>query len=185
MSNGGHRGDFSINDLPSNEVASNPNDDAVEAAEANELFIPPVGSVVRWRVAAALLKLRMQLNERHPNRAKFNDGSIGDAAHQSRDSDHNPWVRDENVGVVTAFDVTHDPASGLNCHSLAETLRSSRDTRIKYVIWNSKIFASYPTGATAAWSWRAYGGSNPHDKHLHISVNSDKEQFDLETAWPI
>ncbi|HKV33547.1 MAG TPA: hypothetical protein VJP89_04485, partial [Pyrinomonadaceae bacterium] len=59
-----------------------------------------------WRVAKSLLRLREQINELAPNRSKASDGTIGDAAHASRKSDHNPWVKDGSIGVVTAMDIT-------------------------------------------------------------------------------
>ena len=67
-----------------------------------------------WRVAKSLLKLRDQINAHAPKRSKKSDGYIGDAAHASRSSDHNPWVKDGKMGVVTAADFTHDPAGGFD-----------------------------------------------------------------------
>ena len=93
-----------------------------------------------WRVAKSLEVLRDQVNSAHPGQRKDNDGTIGDAAHQTRTSDHNPWVKDGAVGVVTALDITHDPAHGVDTYAMAETLRRSRDRRIKYVISNRHIF---------------------------------------------
>lgn len=115
-----------------------------------------------WRVARALDTLLSQLNTMAPRRSKVSDGSIGDAAHASRDSDHNPWYIVGGVGVVTARDFTHDPAGGLDCHWLASRLVASRDNRIKYVIWNRQIWT--PS------AWRSYTGPNPHTSHLHLSV---------------
>ena len=42
-----------------------------------------------WRVARSLDVLLGQLNALAPERSKASDGSIGDAAHASRSSDHN------------------------------------------------------------------------------------------------
>lgn len=113
-----------------------------------------------WRVARCLDQLLAQLNQLAPNRDKSSDGSIGDAAHASRDSDHNPWY---GPGIVTARDFTHDPADGLDCQWLADTLVRSGDPRIKYIIWNRRIWQSN-TG------WKPYNGPNPHTKHLHLSA---------------
>jgi lysozyme family protein len=132
-----------------------------------------------WRVAKSLQVLRDQVNAAHPRRRKENDGTIGDAAHRARTSDHNPWVKDGAVGVVTALDITHDPAHGVDTYAMAETLRRNRDRRVKYVISNRRIFSSQ----LHAWEWHPYTGANPHDRHVHISVLPDKALYDDRTPW--
>lgn len=134
-----------------------------------------------WRVAASLLTLRDQVDAAAPGRSRRSDGTIGDASHRSRRSDHNPWVPPPHGGVVTALDLTHDPAAGASMHALAETLRTSRDPRIKYVIWNRRIFSS----TISPWTWRAFNGSNPHTSHLHLSVNSAAHHFDSTRPWTL
>lgn len=119
----------------------------------------------KWRLAEALVKLREQVNALAPRRSKASDGTIGDVAHAGRKSDHNPDAR----GIVCAIDITHDPAGGMDAGQLAETLRLRRDRRIKYVIFNKRIFSS----AVSAWEWRPYTGANAHKKHVHISVMTD------------
>lgn len=133
---------------------------------------------MKWRVAKSLLALRNQVNEKFPNRDKSWDGTIGDANHASRNSDHNPWVDD---GVVTAMDITHDPKHGVDSYEMAEELRQSRDPRIKYIISNRKIASS----TTQPWKWRKYTGSNPHDHHVHISVKSERRYYDDDAPWEI
>ena len=134
-----------------------------------------------WRVAKSLLKLRDQFNAQYPRRNKASDGTIGDAAHASRDSDHNPWVKDGSMGVVTALDITHDPANGVDIAGIAEHLRLQKDPRIKYVICNRRIFSS----TTSPWQWRTYTGSNPHTAHFHTSVHSSKSHYDSEASWSL
>ena len=136
-----------------------------------------------WRLAKSLDTLRSQLNEAYPDRRKSSDGTIGDEAHASRSSDHNPWVKDGRIGVVTAIDFTHDPERGVNSHKLAEALIASRDERIKYVISNKKICSSTRVGGAPAWKWRPYTGSNPHSKHMHLSVKADKASYDDTEKW--
>ena len=131
-----------------------------------------------WRVATSLNVLLEQLNAIAPHRSKISDGSIGDAAHATRDSDHNPWY---GPGIVTARDFTHDIPGGLDCHWLAAALVRAGDGRIKYIIWNRKIWS----GGT----WRNYTGVNPHTKHLHLSVVAsaaadDPRPWNLETTQP-
>jgi hypothetical protein len=73
-----------------------------------------------WRVARSLDQLLAEINASAPNRSRASDGSIGDAAHQTTDSDHNPHCQG---WVVTARDFTHDPAGGFDAHAFADWLR--------------------------------------------------------------
>lgn len=136
-----------------------------------------------WRVARSLDVLLGQVNEAAPRRSKVSDGAIGDAAHASRDSDHNPWISKAGKGVVTARDFTHDPAGGLDCDALAAALVRSRDPRIKYIIWNRRILSG--ARGPSPWVWRPYSGTNPHSKHLHLSVESTSDRFDDARGWAI
>ena len=129
-----------------------------------------------WRLAKSLETLRSNVNAKWPNRSKDSDGTIGDESHQSSNSDHNPWVQDGGQGVVTAMDITHDPANGLSSQKLAEALIASRDPRIKYVISNRKIASS----EASPWQWRDYDGKNPHNHHVHISAKSEKASYDFD-----
>jgi hypothetical protein len=132
-----------------------------------------------WRLAKSLETLRTQLNEAYPDRRKSSDGTIGDESHASKTSDHNPWVKDGAMGVVTAIDFTHDPERGVDSDKLAHALIDSKDTRIKYVISRGKICSS----ETSPWVWRKYTGSNPHNKHMHLSVKSNKKLYDDASSW--
>ena len=128
-----------------------------------------------WKLASSLVMLRDQINATWPKRSQLSDGTIGDVNHSSKKSDHNPTPS----GLVCAFDITNDPNNGCDAGKLAEALRLSRDPRIKYVIWNKRMFSSYKTNAVSAWSWRPYSGENPHTKHVHVSVVA------TEPAWKI
>lgn len=134
-----------------------------------------------WRLAKSLMTLRNQVNDQWPKRSKSSDGTIGDAAHASRSSDHNPWIKDAGYGVVSGMDLTHDPKSGFDSEAFAQMLIRNRDPRLKYVISNRKI-ASGSEGPQP-WVWRKYTGKNPHDHHCHISVKSTKVQYDSEAPW--
>ena len=141
---------------------------------------------VQWRMAKSLETLRAHINSMAPSRSKVSDGGIGDPAHASRKSDHNPWVDlQNNKGVVTARDFTHDPTGGCDAGVLAEQIRASRDPRVKYIIWNRRIANSSPIGSTAAWEWRPYGGANPHNHHVHISVQPERGKYDSEEPWNV
>lgn len=136
-----------------------------------------------WRVANGLKQLFLQVNKKYPNRSKASDGGIGDANHASRSSDHNPWVKDGNTGIVTAIDITHDPKNGCDSYVLAQTLLDSRDSRIKYIISNGRI-ASGILGPQP-WKWRKYTGKNPHNHHVHISIRQEKSYYDDTADWRI
>ena len=86
---------------------------------------------------------------------------------------------------MSALDITHDAAGDCSAERLAESLRSGRDPRVKYVIWNRRIISSYTSNGIAPWTWRSYRGSNPHTKHLHISLNPDKTSYDSTAPWSV
>jgi hypothetical protein len=134
-----------------------------------------------WRTAQSLVRLREQINQKAPRRSKASDGTIGDAAHATRNSDHNPWVSDGAIGVVTALDITHDPGGGCDAEQIVQALINSRDARIKYIIWNRHIISSQ----VQPWVWRNYAGSNPHTRHFHLSVKSEKANYDSVVTWQI
>ena len=142
-------------------------------------------SYSRWRNAKANIKLRDQVNAKFPNRKKSSDGTIGDSNHCPGSSDHCPNVVVGDTGVVTAIDITHDPDSGCDAHAIADALLASKDVRIKYIISNGRIGSSYSANGNPAWEWRDYSGSNPHTKHLHLSVLSQASQYDNTNDWEI
>ena len=172
-----HGADELVYDCDAQDSAA-PSSERAHALDASEAPRP-------WRAAQAITTLRLMLNTRHPNRSRRSDGIVGDAAHASRASDHNPWVIDGAYGVVTAFDVTHDPAGGCDAGALADALVASRDPRIKYIIWNRRICASYPVGDVPAWVWRPYAGRNPHNHHVHLSVKAEKALYDSTAPWRV
>lgn len=128
-----------------------------------------------WRLAKSLIKLRAQLDAAFPSRSKISDGSIGNADHARRPSDHNP----NRNNVVQAIDATSDPAT-LNGQALANALYASRDPRIKYLIFNRRITAK-PFGT----GWKPYTGANAHRHHVHISVVNDPKLYDDATDWQL
>jgi len=123
-------------------------------------------------------QLREQIDDSFPDRDRKSDGWIGDAAHASRPSDHNP---DPSNGIVRAIDVDKDfdsrPSTGAY---LADQIRecAKKDKRISYVIFAGRI-----ASAKSFWRWRAYSGVNRHDHHIHISFtkkgDSDSAFFQI------
>lgn len=133
-----------------------------------------------WRVAKSLVVLRNQINAMAPNRRKGADGTIGDAAHAASASRHNPNA----AGVVTALDITHDPANGCDIHKIADVIRRHPHRDLAYLISNRRI-ASRP-----GWAWRAYGGSAPHSEHVHFGVGTGPDRnpvqpYDDEIPWTL
>lgn len=117
-----------------------------------------------YRIAPAAQCLLDQASALWPNRSRASDGTIGDTSHAARASDHNPDSR----GIVHAADLTHDPAHGCDNNVNAEQVKD--DPRIKYVIWNRRIW-----NPSISRTWRPYTGSNPHDHHMHVSVLTERE----------
>jgi hypothetical protein len=145
---------------------------------------PPVGYVVptRWRLAKSLEKLRAQLDLKYPDRGKDSDGDLGDARHAALGdrSDHNAYIMDGDMPVVTAMDVTHD-VQKCSGRTVVDALIASKDPRIKYIIFDKKICSSRNT----PWTWREYKGDNPHQHHFHISVDADKAKYDDDRDWQV
>lgn len=133
-----------------------------------------------WRNCYASDVLIGEVNVMAPGRSKASDGTIGDAAHASRSSDHNPWVVVGGQGVVRARDITR---AGLDLPALFERLRrmgAAGDPRLTgggYLILDRRI-------TKPDWSgWKAYTGSNPHVKHGHVSFSRNQGGFDSRAPW--
>jgi hypothetical protein len=130
-----------------------------------------------WRLAESLKQLRKQVNTAYPARDTSSDGSIGDQAHSSRASDHNP-----SNGVVNAVDIDRDlNTPGVTMQQVVNAICESRDPRVKYIIFNKKITVQN----SDLQKWKKYTGSNPHDKHAHISVFNVKSLFDDASPWAL
>ncbi len=114
--------------------------------------------LVKKATPAAIAVLR-QATAISPLRMKASDGLLPSQAHikQSPVSDHNTGL---------AVDLTHDPKNGIDCADIFEKLKE--DKRVKYLIFKGKIWSK----EKAKQGNRQYTGSNPHNKHLHISINS-------------
>lgn len=135
-----------------------------------------------WHLAKSLETLRKQFNEMAPNRDVDSDGTIGDSAHASRASDHN----EDAQGYVKALDITHDPEHGVNTWKIAEQLLASHDPRIKYIISNSRIGGDEDyskRNGVPPWTFHRYTGSNPHNHHMHVSVDKGGGGLDDTTPW--
>jgi hypothetical protein len=115
-------------------------------------------SVVKKATPAAIAVLR-QATAISPLRMKASDGLLPSNAHLKQSP-----VSDHNTGL--AVDLTHDPKNGIDCADIFEKIKE--DKRVKYLIFKGKIWSK----EKAKQGNRQYTGSNPHNKHLHISIES-------------
>ncbi len=114
--------------------------------------------LVKKATPAAIAVLR-QATAISPSRMKASDGLLPSNAHLKQSP-----VSDHNTGL--AVDLTHDPKNGIDCADIFEKLKE--DKRVKYLIFKGKIWSK----EKAKQGNRDYTGSNPHNKHLHISINT-------------
>jgi hypothetical protein len=129
-----------------------------------------------WKLAPALDALFDEVNREWPNRSKSSDGTIGDASHSARKSEHNPNREpgdDVPDGYVTAADITK---AGLDMPRLLKALIG--DHRVWYVIHDGRIYSR-----TYDWVARTYTGSNPHTHHVHVSLRQTKSACDDRSSW--
>ena len=110
--------------------------------------------IAKTATPAAKSVLR-QATALRPKRKTASDGLLPSKAHiaQSPNSDHNTGL---------AADLTHDPENGIDGHEIFEALKA--DVRVKYLIFQGIIWSKKDGD-------RRYTGSNPHNKHIHISIN--------------
>jgi hypothetical protein len=125
---------------------------------------------VAKKASPAAIAVLRQATALSPKRKKLSDGLLPSSAHikQNPNSDHNTGL---------AVDLTHDPANGVDCEAIFEKLKE--DERVEYLIFNKKIWSR----AKAADGNRAYSGSNPHTKHLHINIYADKSSDTSPWFW--
>lgn len=119
-----------------------------------------------WWLCKAGVRLFAQVDRRWPDRDHASDGSVGDTSHQARPSDHNP---DPDTGVVRAIDIDADLGTPQASQRLANQLvacagKGRARGRVAYVIHRGRI-----ASATSGWKWRPYDGTDPHDRHIHVS----------------
>lgn len=123
-----------------------------------------------WHLAPSLARLRDEVNAKWPNRSKASDGTIGDAAHSSRTSDHNPNSRRS----VNAIDIT---AKGISTDTLIAAAK--KHPSVRYIIFNRRIM----NRDIGNFRSRPYSGSNPHTQHVHISLYQRRSAEDDTRSW--
>lgn len=133
-----------------------------------------------WRNCQASLTFAAGVNARWPGRDRTSDGTIGNAEHATRDSDHNAWVIVAGVGVVRARDTDVDGIDAAWCVEELRKLGAAGDPRLTgggYAIYNRRI-------TKPDWSgWAVYTGANAHDHHFHLSYSRNAAGFDSPAPW--
>ncbi|WP_374224577.1 peptidoglycan-binding protein [Micromonospora sp. C51] len=140
-------------------------------------------------------QFRKEMNALAPKRDKSSDGSIGNTAHQSYPSGHNPDETGnperhdaDNINEVRAIDVDADfRVPGLSAQMVVAYLvgrcRAGKERRLIYIIYNRTIWS-----ASSGWQARKYTGSNPHTSHIHLSGHPDGDDdgrpFGLASVMP-
>lgn len=135
-------------------------------------------------LAKGAVSLRNGINRRWPARDKTSDGWIGDSAHASRGSDHNP-----SHGIVHAIDIDKDldrknPAAAQQLvNEIVAYAKSGVPgaDRVKYVIFAGKIYSG--TFRKLWWTARKYVGANQHFSHIHVSFTCKADSDGR--VWPL
>jgi hypothetical protein len=116
-----------------------------------------------WEVSPILAPAIAEVKAEHPGVTIY---TIGDAAHQAEKSDHNP----DEWDFVCAADVMIGPNfTAAEAETLFDRLTAmirAGDKRPAYVIYNRRIVSSTVSVGVV----RAYGGTDPHTNHVHLSV---------------
>ncbi len=134
-----------------------------------------------WYPDQGLAELIGEWKHAHPGAVV---GTIGDAAHQAEDSEHNPEKQGsqpgQDAGEVDAGDfmLGHGVDDG-DLSELFDGLVTARDPRTLYVIHNRVIVSS----VVDPWKRRPYKGSDPHTGHLHLSVNDRYDDNESDWKW--
>jgi len=146
--------------------------------------------IAEWKLIPCLVRLRAEFDRVAPGRDRASDGTIGDAAHRHRVSDHNPDetgavpIRDaDRTNEVHAIDIDTDLRTpGLTMEKVVQFLltrcRSGAETRLRYIIYNRRVWE-----ASNGWRQRAYTGESPHTEHAHFSASYDTKKEASTASW--
>ncbi len=115
---------------------------------------------VNWRVQENLKAITRDVKAKRPKATVY---SVGDASHQSRASDHNPYNWGYGI-VVSAIDIMiRNGFTKADGDAVLKELIGRSD--IQYIIWNRYIYSR-----TYGWAKRRYYGNDPHTDHVHVSA---------------
>lgn len=130
-----------------------------------------------WKLTDGLANLRRQIDEAFPGRDRASDGTIGDAAHRTHASGHNPddtpgsrpeWDGDpDSTPEVRSWDMDSDlHAAPANAQQVVDHIRKlpGVSTQLRYMIYKRKIYR-----AANGWKPETYTGPSAHTEHVHFS----------------
>lgn len=146
------------------------------------------GGSMAWYLNRALTTMRAEVNARWTSRDKTSDGTIGDAAHASRSSDHNP----DPDGSVDAWDMDVQ-LNGVG-HAYASDVefvkaQFEKHPAASYWIHNDRICRRADSFQPRSYPdyLRSKGidpsGRNTHTQHVHF--NSREQYEDSSAPWGI
>jgi hypothetical protein len=131
----------------------------------------------------ALTSFRAGILARFPHRGSASDGGVADGAH-SATSQHQ---RDAD-GTVDAFDCdvnwfgSSDPDGNAAEDRISEAVKRDFEDDPRAQLWiHQREIANSDIGG---WRERGYGGSNPHDKHIHFETRQSRERDGRPWAMP-
>jgi hypothetical protein len=143
-----------------------------------------------WILVPCLVTLRNEFNLLAPGRDRASDGTVGDAAHATSSSDHNPdetgrtpYEDADRRNEVHAIDVDDDlRRSGWDMNRCLKIIitrhRRGLDNRLQNVIYDRRIWSR-----SFGWQARAYTGSNAHTQHAHFSARYTTAQENDTRPW--
>jgi len=132
-----------------------------------------------WVKVKWIPKLFAAFDALWPNRNRSQDGTIGDTAHQSSVSGHNPddtagskpeREDADNIAEVRAADVD---ARGVNMQAVVDAIVSDPNERKRFIYI---IFNGYIWSASNGWRKAKYNGSDQHTTHAHFSGDPNYDE---------
>ena len=131
-----------------------------------------------WVLTRGLQTVRYEFDGTFKLRDKRSDGSIGDQAHSTGTSGHNPdrtgraeYKDGDAKNEVRAIDVDKDlvPGSGIDwmervVQYIVKRARAGHYVPFRYIIYKRRIWSR-----SDGWKTRTYTGANAHDQHAHFS----------------
>lgn len=131
-----------------------------------------------WVLTTGLATWRRELDEVFPGRDRTSSGTIGNQAHSTSTSGHNPdltgraeYKDGDRLDEVRASDEDSDlvPGAGIDWMERVIQFVVTKARRGEYVPFRYLIYKGRIWSRSDGWKTRVYNGANKHDKHAHFS----------------